>query len=94
MKQGMKPGMKLGIRFASEREKLIRDVSELRGASAEERFEALLELSEFCENLLEASPYRERQLALLEEREQVERERWKELIKRHDRRQAESDTSR
>ena len=82
------------IRFLTEEEKLRRDVDEFRGASANARFRALFELSELCERLLDASPCRERQLALIGERERAGLQRWKEWIRLHVGRGSISDAAR
>lgn len=86
--------MRTGIRFESAREKLAREVAELRGKSAAARIEVLIELSDLCGELLESSPRRERQLHLLEERERLGHARWKELIETHVRTTATRDSSR
>jgi hypothetical protein len=72
------------IPFPSAAEKLARDAAEFAGASAEMRFQSLLELSALCERLLAASPCRERQLELLDEREREGRERLRRWIRSHE----------
>ena len=71
------------IRFATAQDKLARDLAEYDGASPDRRHLAVLELAQICETLLESSPRQERQIALLDERERIGRERMKEWIRSH-----------
>jgi hypothetical protein len=75
--------MDISMRFPSEREKLAEEVARWRSASPAERLLAGLELSDLCETLRASSPRRERQTALLEEKEQEGHRRWREVIQRH-----------
>lgn len=75
--------MLVGLRFPTEREKLLEEVAEYRHASAQKRFESLVGLSQLCAALLEASPNKERQIALLDRDEEEEHRQWRELIARH-----------
>ncbi len=72
-----------GLRFPTEREKLLEEVAEYRQATAQERFEALVGLSQLCAALLEASPNKVRQIALLDRHEEDEHRRWREIIAYH-----------
>jgi len=75
--------MDIHVRFPSEREKLAEEVARWRSATPAERLLAALELSDLCEALRASSPRRERQTALLEEKERQEHRRWREVIRRH-----------
>jgi hypothetical protein len=75
--------MELPVKFPSEAEKLQRELGLYRDASAAVRFQAVFELFTLCESLRAASPQRERQLRLLEEKEELEHRSWRELIRNH-----------
>ena len=71
------------MEFPSEREKLTEEVARWRSAAPAERLLAALELSDLCGALRASSPRRERQVALLEEKEREGHRRWREVIQRH-----------
>lgn len=79
----MLASMAIPVRFPSERQKLAEEVARWRSATPAERLLAVLELSDLCEALRAASPHRERQIALLEEKEREGHRRWMEVIRRH-----------
>jgi hypothetical protein len=79
----MLASMDVHVRFPSEREKLAEEVARWRSSTPAERLLAALELSDLCEALRASSPRRERQVALLEEKEREGRRLWMEVIQRH-----------
>ncbi|MBI4603389.1 MAG: hypothetical protein HY721_15665 [Planctomycetes bacterium] len=74
--------MGIDVSFPSERDKLLSDLAEHRAATADERLQAVFDLARLCEDILAASPARERQLELLQEIEEAEHRRWRELARR------------
>jgi len=74
--------MDTGVRFPTEREKLLQEAALLAGTAPGERLQMALELYALCETLLLASPQRSRQLELLEAREAEERQAWIDLMAR------------
>lgn len=75
--------MSPSIRFPSEKEKLLRDIAEHCGKSADYKLRASFELSALCHDLRAASDVRERQMRLMDENEQLGRTRMRAFIKEH-----------
>jgi hypothetical protein len=75
--------MKIPIPFPSAASKLERDAGSYLSATGEERLRALFGISVLTDDLLAASPDRERQLDLLDAEEEREHDVWRSLIRAH-----------
>jgi hypothetical protein len=76
--------MERSIAFPSEQAKLAEDVDDYRACTPEERIQSLLEICSLCDEIRRSSPAAARQQQLLEEREEAENARWRELIRTHE----------